>query len=106
MKQEPPLVNSLWYLMALKNFNHVLIRVWGAQDAEWTTGNLGLNLPGAWIIHCTHSAGYMHREKLFKTIDNFTILIGASEENLQLLFQDDHDAHWDTDALDMLQKGM
>ena len=70
------------------------------QGTEATADFL-LNLPGNWIVHVTPS-GYMDRDGWFKTIENFTLLSGASAANEQFLFFDGHDSHWDADALALM----
>jgi hypothetical protein len=70
------------------------------QGTEGTADFL-LNLPGNWIVHITPS-GYMDRDGWFKTIENFTLLSGASATNEQFLYFDGHDSHWDADALALM----
>ena len=72
------------------------------QATEYTS-DLKLNLPGNWTPHHTPS-GYMDRDGWFKTIHNFVQLSGASASNLQYLFFDGHDSHWDSAALKLLWK--
>ena len=58
-------------------------------------------IPDDWIVHATPS-GYMDRDGWFKVINMFTQLSGAQAGNIQILYYDGHDSHWDADAMDLM----
>ena len=60
-------------------------------------------IPADWIVHHSPS-GYMDRDGWFKVIYMFTKLSGCHAGNIQMLFYDRHDSHWDADALDLMTK--
>ena len=44
----------------------------------------------------------MDKDGWYKVINMFTKKAGASADNIQILYYDGHDSHWDSDALDLM----
>ena len=65
------------------------------------TADFHYGVPADWLIHHSPS-GYMDRDGWYKVVRMFTKLSGASKGNIQILFYDGHDSHWDADALDIM----
>ena len=72
------------------------------QKKEFTS-DLCLNLPKDWLCYCTKH-GYIDDDGWYKAMRLFVKLSGAHETNIQALFFDEFDAHWDGDALEYLTK--
>ena len=70
------------------------------QKKEFTA-DLNLYLSNDWLVLCTQS-GYMDNDGWLKSMKLFTKLSAADSTNIQVLFFDGHDSHWDADALDHL----
>ena len=63
----------------------------------------GLNLHSNWIFHATQSS-YMDWDGWLKTIINFMDICRASLGNPQYLFFNDHDSHFNPNAINLINK--
>ena len=75
---------------------------WIVHHSENCTQNIHYNIPKYCLVHNTPSR-YIYRDGWTKSMMNFKTVCGANKLNLQVLFYDGHDSHFDNMSVHILR---